>query len=89
MLSKCANPECRTQFQYLREGKLYQIETDGAETSQPAGPQLISGKKRVHRVEYFWLCGPCSEILTLGYQSGKGVITVPRDKMAPRRAAAS
>ncbi len=73
MLSKCANPACSTPFQYLREGKLFQIET---EPSQDGGLHLL-GKKPGRRVEHFWLCGPCSTQMTLAFQRGKGVITLP------------
>ncbi len=84
MLSKCANPACSTPFQYLREGKLFQLETD----SPPAGGIHLLGKKPGHKVEHFWLCGPCSEQMTLAFQRGKGVITLPRSPGA-RAAVAS
>jgi hypothetical protein len=44
--------------------------TGTAETSD------ASEKKPVRRVEYFWLCGSCAEVMTLGFERGKGVITV-------------
>ena len=70
MLSKCANPVCTTPFQYLRDGKLFQMETG-------AGPQLVGDKKPQAKVEYFWLCARCAADMTLNYQRGKGVNTVP------------
>ncbi len=73
MLSKCANPECSTPFQYLREGKLFQIET---ETAPKGGIHLVP-RKPAHKVEHFWLCGPCSAQMTLAFQRGRGVITLP------------
>ena len=73
MLSKCANPACSTPFQYLREGKLFQLET---ESPQQDGIHLV-GKKAGRRLEHFWLCGPCSSRMTLAVQRGKGVITLP------------
>jgi hypothetical protein len=57
----------------LREGKLYQIEI---ETGVQGGIHLL-GKKPARKVEHFWLCGPCSAQMTLAYQRGKGVITLP------------
>ena len=72
MLSKCANPQCTAPFHYLRDGKLFQIDRRGY-----PGPELVTDKKPVQRVEYFWLCGQCSETLTLKYENGKGVIAVP------------
>ena len=73
MLSKCANPACSTPFQYLREGKLFQIEVD----SSPQGAIHLVGKRPGQKVEHFWLCGRCSAQMTLAYQRGKGVITLP------------
>ena len=84
MLSKCANPTCSAPFHYLREGRLFQIDARAL-----PGPEEVSRKKPVQRVEYFWLCGSCAEVMTLGYERGKGVITVSLNQRdaAPRRAA--
>ena len=71
MLAKCANPSCTTPFHYLRDGRLFQMETG------LGGPQLVGEKKPAHKVEYFWLCNRCSTDLTLAYEPGKGVIAVP------------
>ena len=30
MLSKCANPLCSAPFQYLRDGKVFQVELDSS-----------------------------------------------------------
>ncbi len=72
MLSKCANPECTAPFHYLKEGKLFQVDSRAF-----PGPELVSDKKPVQRIEYFWLCGRCAELMTLAFERGKGVITVP------------
>ena len=87
MLSKCANPECTAPFHYLREGKLFQIDTAAA-ASQGAGPQLVDRNKPPHRIEYFWLCGQCSSVMTLAFQRGK-VVTVPLQPVTAQRATAS
>lgn len=81
MLSKCANPTCTNPFHYLRDGKLFQMETG------IGGPQLVGGKKPQHKVEYFWLCNHCAPQMTLTYTPGKGVTAVPIQQV--RRAAAS
>lgn len=70
MLSKCANPACTTVFQYLRDGRLFQMET-GAGSSQRVD------KKTPRRIEYFWLCNRCAAELTLRYEPGAGVVTIP------------
>jgi hypothetical protein len=88
MLSKCANPECTAPFHYLREGKLFQIDTS-AGTPQSPGPQLLDKGKPLHHIEYFWLCGQCCSIMTLAFHRGKGVVTVPLRPPAVHRAAAS
>ncbi len=85
MLSKCANPACTEPFHYLRDGKLFQIDTsvDGN------GPQLAVGAKRPHRIEFFWLCAKCSSTMTLAFHRGKGVVAVPLSPTVVRHAAAS
>jgi hypothetical protein len=88
MLSKCANPQCTAPFHYLHEGKLFQIDTSlGA--PQSSGPQLVERSKPPRHVEYFWLCGQCSLTMTLTFQRGKGVVTVPLQSSASQRATAS
>ncbi len=52
MVSRCANPDCRTPFLYLREGKLIALR-HRAECFGTA------------RVEVFWLCGKCDNRMTL------------------------
>jgi hypothetical protein len=50
LVSQCANPECSEPFVYLRTGKLFAVprrEVAGSSSS----------------VEYFWLCGRCSETM--------------------------
>ena len=86
MLSKCANPDCNTPFHYLRDGRLYQIDT--ASDSERNGPPP-SEPKRPHKVEFFWLCGQCAQSMTLTYQRGKGVVASPMAAVIARRAAAS
>ena len=90
MLAKCANPACSTPLVYLREGKIFMIESSqgGLEVvnSIPAKP------KAANRVEHFWLCGPCSSDMTLTYDRQQGIQVVRKVVgKAPfvRRAAAS
>jgi hypothetical protein len=86
MISKCANPSCSTSFLYLHEGKLFRIDmeavTDG-HTTFGVDPEL---KKPVRRTEFFWLCHECSRKMTLGFEKGVGVKTIP---LARSRAIAS
>jgi hypothetical protein len=66
LVSHCSNPDCMKPLHYLREGKIYVFDLP-----DPAAP--ISGNgNSVHRMEHFWLCGPCSELFVLE-QTGCGV----------------
>ena len=81
MLAKCANPACTAPFLYLREGKLYQIETQ-AEMPPRAGEHIQGAaakeeRKPARRLEFFWLCGRCARQMTLTFDRGRGVVVVP------------
>jgi len=103
MLSKCANPECSAKFGYLHDGKLFRVELDhrfgGPEEGNEAsfsqavqlshrGPQLLIAGKSESRPEYFWLCSPCSQRMTVG-SDHDGIVLVPLVKQVAKRAAAS
>ncbi len=70
MLAKCANPACSTPLVYLREGKIFMVESP-----QPQFELLntVPAKPKANRVEHFWLCGPCSNKMTLTYDRQRGV----------------
>ncbi len=71
MLSKCANPACSTPFRYLRDGKLFEFDSQRE-------PETVKGTKiPPRRSEFFWLCGECSTQLTVVRDTQKGVVTVP------------
>jgi hypothetical protein len=81
MLAKCANPACTVPFLYLREGKLYQIET---QTESRSGTQeqnhraaTKNERKPARRLEFFWLCGRCARKMTLSFDRGGGVVVIP------------
>jgi hypothetical protein len=90
MLAKCANPSCSTPLVYLREGKIFMVESP-----QPQFELLSADStkpKATHRVEHFWLCGPCSGDMTLTYDRQRGIEIVPKivgKRPFVRRAAAS
>lgn len=91
MLAKCANPSCSTPLVYLREGKIFMVESP---QSQFELLSAVSAKpKASKRVEHFWLCGPCSNDMTLTFDRQRGVEIVRKKAVgkAPlvRRAAAS
>lgn len=75
MLHKCANEACNTRFRHLREGKLFQVETD---YFAGRGPSPALRKRRpLRRIEHYWLCDACAPFVTLTFDESRGVITVP------------
>ena len=70
MLAKCANPSCSTPLVYLREGKIFMVESP-----QPKFDVLsdVAKPKPLNRVEHFWLCGQCSNEMTITYDRQRGV----------------
>lgn len=77
MLRKCANPACPNSFLDLSQGKLFHVEREDfhAPISRPAAPNRKIRSPR--RVEHYWLCDECSPLLTLTFENGRGIITVP------------
>jgi hypothetical protein len=67
MVNACANPGCGKPLHYLREGRIFLFEL--------ATGRGGSDRKPPRHVEHFWLCGACSESLTLR-QSAKGIDVV-------------
>jgi len=74
MLHKCANPACPSLFRSLSVGKLFVLETDFGEGFTP--PRSRSHRS-LRRMERYWLCDGCSSLLTLTFERGRGMITVP------------
>ena len=90
MLAKCANPSCSTPLVYLREGKIFMVESLQSRTDKDG--TIALRHKSPNRVEHFWLCGPCAAQMTLTYDRQRGIEVVKKGvSEAPRsfRAAAS
>jgi len=81
MLHKCANPDCVRPFRKLTEGKLFLIEINGS--GQTAGWD----GQTPHRIEHFWLCQQCASVLTLSFEKGRGMVTVPLPESVRKRPA--
>jgi hypothetical protein len=64
MVSQCANPDCRRELHYLRDGQIYQF--------------VLSAKTGSKRLEHFWLCGECSKTMILICVNQSEVKTVSR-----------
>lgn len=88
MVSKCANPDCATPLQYLREGKVYRIEVEEFAADSIARYAEQPKKKTARKVEHFWLCGRCSQRMVISLDKDKHMIVVPKDRPLHRRAAA-
>jgi hypothetical protein len=87
MLHKCANPACLSPFRKLSQGKLFLVETEPPEGSQSRRANWRGPSS--HRIEYYWLCDQCAFVLTLSYEKGLGVVTVPRPDVAKKMPAAA
>jgi hypothetical protein len=87
MLHKCANPVCANPFRRLSEGKLFLVETDRFTSSRLTLRRWDDGVQR--RVEHFWLCAQCAAVLTLTFEKGKGLKTVPLPNPARKKDAVS
>jgi hypothetical protein len=97
MVSKCANPTCSTPFHYLREGKIFRVEVEATPPTAsqdksyvPNGnnsPFLVASRKPMLKLEHFWLCGPCSQSMSLLFDKDNGVSVIP--KLRSRAAFAS
>jgi hypothetical protein len=85
MLSKCANPSCSTPLVYLREGKIFMIESSQSQLAL-VGPETVKPKPQ-NRIEHFWLCGPCSSSMTLTFDRQRGVQIVQKPIQTLRAAA--
>ena len=75
MLHKCANAACTAIFRYLREGKMFYVETEVFST--PGSTVAAERRKGARRIEHYWLCEECSVHITLIFDRNKGVMTVP------------
>jgi hypothetical protein len=87
MLHKCANPNCANPFRKLSEGRLFLVETGNFPSSNPALRRWDAGIQ--HRIEHFWLCSQCASVLTLAFEKGKGLRTVPLPESAKKKPAVS
>jgi hypothetical protein len=76
MLYKCANESCNAPFRRLREGKLFQVETEFVVGRESSSMPSRKGRPS-RRVEHYWLCDACSPFVTLTFDRGRGVVTVP------------
>jgi hypothetical protein len=76
MFHECANPAGSSLFRSLSRGKLFLLDRDTAPVA--SGVASANRRKRSGRqIERYWLCDGCSSLLTLTFDRGRGMITVP------------
>ena len=70
MVSKCANPDCKVDFKYFSEGRIYEFTMGGGGACRTSSEPPKKGSTR----ELFWLCQSCAQQFTL--ECSDGVIRV-------------
>lgn len=86
MLHKCANPACPSLFRSLNLGKLFLLETEFGEALTSMIAPRSRRERPLRRMERYWLCDVCSSVLTLAFEPGRGMVTVPlpaRNRLVP------
>lgn len=73
---KCANPSCAASFEWLGGGRLFRFPRDAAEATLAALGKN-AGDVRAHLTGHYWLCEHCSNVYTLHYEPGRGVVIRP------------
>lgn len=76
MLTTCANPNCREAFRYLRDGKLFRLQTE-----------VKGSSSEISNPEYFWLCARCAKTMSLRLDEDRQVVVVDAAVTHPPAAA--
>ena len=74
VVQKCANPVCDTQFRYLHQGKLFEVETQYRHSSA-SEPQRGPKNGKGH-VELYWICDRCAAHVVLSFDRQQGLTMV-------------
>ena len=77
MLHKCANPDCSSLFRNLGHGKLFLLDSDISGLAASGIAPVIRRERSGRHRERYWLCDNCSSLLTLTFERGRGMVTVP------------
>jgi len=76
MLAKCANPACRTRFDYHIGGKFFRFHVDAVEVQEIPG-----ATQNAHQVIHYWLCPVCAKIFSLTHiEDGKVILRLVEDE---------
>jgi hypothetical protein len=78
MLHKCANPVCPSVFRSLGMASSFYWRQTMPQDRFTVPPSPMNRRERLaRRVERYWLCDHCSSLLTLSFERGRGMVTVP------------
>lgn len=69
---KCANPSCAVSFDWLAGGKLFRFPRNHREIVFNDGNNARASGS--HSIGHFWLCERCSNVYTLQFEPGRGVV---------------
>lgn len=69
---KCANPACPTAFRWTGGGKFFRFRPDPVSASE--SNSTADSPCGIHGVRHYWLCERCSDVFTLIYDEGSGVM---------------
>jgi hypothetical protein len=69
---KCANPACPTAFHWTGGGKFLRFRLDPVSAS--GSDSKADSPGGIHSVKHYWLCERCSQVFTLVYEEGSGVM---------------
>jgi hypothetical protein len=75
MVNHCANPACKKQLHYLRDGKVFLFS---------AKKSSENSSKLPNRLEHYWLCGKCAKQWTLSMDGNAEVKLVETRKKRAR-----
>lgn len=76
MVHQCANPGCGKPLRYLHEGRIFVFDLPDPNVPVPAHG------RRARRLQSFWLCGRCSEVMVLEQTAEMQVRVAAKTKMA-------
>jgi hypothetical protein len=72
---KCANPSCAAAFEWMAGGKLFRFPRESRDFAPLDGRPASASAS--HPIGHFWLCERCSNVYTLQYKPGRGVMILP------------
>jgi len=73
MVGRCANPQCRANFRYLHDGRIFAIDVPAARFHHSGELPTVA---RPPCVQYFWLCGECLPYMTVEYDEASGSVSI-------------